>query len=146
MIGTPIVGRARILAIESAESLALARQAELSSRVTIPASQIADNEGGLYLFKWGQNQIPHLGGWRTGDYMLWLPDQGSPKANWLQNSSRLRAEMGFGDPIFDSFVDPKTGLQIPARGFLNAERALLESHGWIYDPRIRAYLPPTFPR
>ena len=41
-----------------------------------------------------------------------------------------------------SLVDPLTGEQIPAKAFLDAERNLLKSQGWIYDPLTRAYHPP----
>ena len=81
--------------------------------------------------------------------MLNLPNQGSPKANWTQNAGRLREEMGNGEPIFDSYRDPATGLQIPVGTtptsggrFLNAERKLLESRGWKYNPSTGAYHPP----
>jgi hypothetical protein len=57
--------------------------------------------------------------------MLNLPDKGSPQANWAQNAGRLREQMGQGRPIFDSYRDPVTGMQIPTRGFLGAERNLL---------------------
>jgi signal recognition particle subunit SEC65 len=43
---------------------------------------------------------------------------------------------------FDSFRDAATGQQIPTRGFLNAERNLLENHGWKYNPQTGAYHPP----
>jgi hypothetical protein len=72
-------------------------------------------------------------------------ESGSAQANWIQNSSRLRAEMGNGNPIFDSFRDAATGQQIPTRGFLNAERNLLENHGWNYNPQTGAYHPPGTP-
>ncbi len=54
------------------------------------------------------------------------------------------------EPIFDSYRNPKTGEQIPSgvtptdKGrFLNAERQLLESKGWQYDPLTGAYYPPV---
>lgn len=75
--------------------------------------------------------------------MLQLPDKGSAKANWAQNASRLREEMSKGAPIFDSYRDAVTGQQIPTGGFLRAERNLLETHGWTFDPASGAYHPPT---
>ena len=65
--------------------------------------------------------------------MLHLTNKGTPKANWKQNSGRLREEMRRNEPIFDSSKS-NTGKQIPSgvdpssKGrFLNAERKLLES-------------------
>jgi hypothetical protein len=99
----------------------------------------------LNLFKWKDATSTTATGWKEGDYFLNLPNQGSAQANWIQNSSRLRAEMGNGNPIFDSFRDAATGQQIPTRGFLNAERNLLENHGWNYNPQTGAYHPPGTP-
>jgi hypothetical protein len=56
-----------------------------------------------------------------------LPDLGSPKANWHQNSGVLRQEMNRGLPIRDASVGD-TGGQ-----FLNAERNLLQDRGWKFD-------------
>jgi hypothetical protein len=109
-------------------------------------ARVADKtaeQGGLNLFKWGSETTTTANGWREGDYMLHLPDKGSPAANWAQNSGRLREAMGHGKPIFDSYRDVLTGEQIPTRGFLNAERNLLESHGWQYDFKSGAYNPPS---
>jgi hypothetical protein len=97
--------------------------------------------GGLNLFKWKHPASTRATGWKEGDYFLHLPNQGSTKANWIQNSSRLRAEMRKGNPIFDPFRDAATGQQITTPGFLNAERNLLETHGWRYNPQTGAYHP-----
>lgn len=99
-------------------------------------------EGSLNLFKWGKDTTTKADGWKEGDFMLHLPDKGSPKANWAQNSSRLREEMGRGNPIYDSYRNPTTGERIPTGGFLRAERNLLESRGWKYDSSTGAYHPP----
>ena len=107
-----------------------------------PVNVAAEEEGGLNLFKWGQPQTETAEGWQTGDRMLALRDQGSPQLNWQQNSSALRFEMRSGQPIFDSYVDPITGGQIPTGGFLNAERNLLESHDWQFNPTTGAYHSP----
>ena len=81
--------------------------------------------------------------------MLHLTNKGTPKANWKQNSGRLREEMRRNEPIFDSYRNPNTGKQIPSgvdpssKGrFLNAERKLFESRGWQYNPQTGAYHPP----
>jgi len=96
----------------------------------------------LNLFKFGAEQTTKSGGWKTGDRMLKMFDQGSPKLNWKQNSGFLRREMGAGNPIFDSYRLPNGNL-IPTKGFLNAERNLLQSRGWIYNPGQGAWLPPV---
>jgi hypothetical protein len=94
----------------------------------------------LNLFKFGKPTTTTAEGWKTGDRMLKMYDQGSPKLNWKQNSGFLRREMRSGNPIFDSYRYPN-GQQIPTGGFLNAERKLLESRGWIYNPSTGAYHP-----
>ena len=66
-----------------------------------------------------------------------LPDQGTPRANWKQNSGVLRQEMNKGLPIRDASPGD-TGGQ-----FLNAERNLLRSHGWTYDPKTSYWMPPN---
>lgn len=48
-----------------------------------------------------------------------------------------------GNPIYDSYRDALTGQQIPTQGFLRAERNLLESRGWQYNPSTGAYHPPV---
>jgi len=109
-----------------------------------PLGSVANTaeKGGLNLFKWGKDTTTKASGWKEGDFMLHLPNQGSPKANWAQNSSRLREEMSKGNPIFDSYRNPATGARIPTDGFLRAERNLLETRGWQYNPSTGAYYPP----
>jgi hypothetical protein len=70
-----------------------------------------------------------------------LPDKGSPRANWQQNSSVLRGEMRKGQPIRDSSVD-KDGNLRDDRGFLKGERNLLREHGWTYDRNTATWNPP----
>jgi hypothetical protein len=128
-------------------------------RYDAPDSLLAANKagaaerGGLNLFRAGPDGLATreaATGWKEGDRMLKLYNQGSPQANWAQNAGRLRQEMGAGNPIFDSYRDAATGLQIqagvtPTSGgrFSNAERKLLESRGWQYSPSSGAYHPPT---
>jgi len=100
-------------------------------------------QGGLNLFKFGSKEATSSTGWKSGDRFLKMFDQGSPKLNWKQNSGFLRREMGAGKPIFDSYRLPSGNL-IPTGGFLNAERNLLQSRGWIYSPGQGAWLPPGF--
>ena len=52
----------------------------------------AATEGSLTIGRVGDIRKP--GGLEPNDYVLNLPNQGSPKANWKQNSSRLREAMG----------------------------------------------------
>ncbi|MDD5150456.1 MAG: FG-GAP-like repeat-containing protein [Flavobacterium sp.] len=100
----------------------------------------ADN-GGLNLFKFGSQEAETDIGWKSGDRFLNMNDQGTPKLNWKQNSGFLRSEMNLGKPIFDSYRLPNGNL-IPTRGFLNAERYLLQSRGWNYNQGNGAWMPP----
>jgi hypothetical protein len=116
---------------------------------TQTAATVVSEHGGLNLYRRSSAESLAESGWREGDRFLYLPNQGTPKANWTQNAGRLRQEMRQGQPIFDSYRDPVNGLQIPAGirpsdpgRFLNAERQLLESHGWRYNPMTGAYHPP----
>ncbi len=65
-----------------------------------------------------------------------LPDRGSPKANWKQNSGILRQEMAKGKPIRDVSPGDTSGQ------FHNAERNLLRSNGWKFNSRSNNWLPP----
>jgi hypothetical protein len=107
-----------------------------------PKGAAVAEEGGLNLFKWNQPTSTRATGWRDGDRFLHLPNQGSARANWVQNSTRLRQEMRSGRPIFDSHVDDAGNL-IPTQGFLNAERNLLMNGGWTFNPSTGAWHPPV---
>ena len=100
--------------------------------------------GGLNLFKFTSDQSLRAKGWRDGDYFLYLPNQGTAKLNWAQNSSRLREAMRQGKPIYDSYID-EAGNMIPTPGFLNAERNLLKNRGWSFYPATGAWHPPATP-
>lgn len=100
-------------------------------------------EGGLNLFKWKALQTETSLGWKAGDRMLYLPDKGTPALNWKANYGALRREMALRKPIFDSFREAN-GQLIKTGGFLNAERAILSSRGWIYSPVSKAWLPPLY--
>ena len=65
-----------------------------------------------------------------------LPDRGSAKANWKQNSGVIRQEISKGKPIRDASPGDKRGQ------FLNAERNLLESRGWTFDKGSSFWNPP----
>ncbi|WP_171594989.1 hypothetical protein [Marinifilum caeruleilacunae] len=103
----------------------------------------SSTQGGLNLFKWGAPQTGKDIGWKTGDYMLYLPNKGTPKLNWKANYGSLRREMNLGKPIFDSYRLPNGNL-IPSKGFLGAERFTLQTRGWIYNPSKGAWMPPGF--
>ena len=70
---------------------------------------------------------------QPGEYVVvdLLPDMGSPKANWKQNSSVLRKIMQLGNPIKD--VSVANGQLIKNTGFLALERNLLINHGWVFS-------------
>lgn len=123
----------------------------LNDRVTQLKSKLSKTplqKGGLNLYKWRKNpaetrkrMTEPKSSWSNGHYTLFLPNKGSPRANWKQNATKLRSEIRRGKPIYDSYRT-KGGRQIPASGFLRAERKLLEHHGWKYDSRSGAYHPP----
>jgi RHS repeat-associated protein len=69
------------------------------------------------------------------------PNLGSPRANWARNSSVLRQEMRKGIPIRDATVR-SNGQLIDSTGFLGAERNLLASQGWTYNPSSTLWSPP----
>jgi hypothetical protein len=71
-----------------------------------------------------------------------LPNQGSPRLNYLQNDRVLRTEMGRGVPIRDVSVDPVTGALRNNTGFLRAERNILTNHEWVFDPKSGYWYPP----
>jgi hypothetical protein len=98
-------------------------------------------DGGLNLFKFGSKEATSSAGWKSGDRFLKMFDKGTPKLNWRQNSGFLRSEMKLGKPIYDSYRLTNGNL-IPTRGFLNAERSLLQNRGWLYNPGQGAWLPP----
>jgi hypothetical protein len=72
-----------------------------------------------------------------------LPDQGSPRANYAQNSSILRQEMRRGMPIRDATVDPLTGELANNTGFLRLERDILRGHEWWFDSKTGLWMPPS---
>jgi len=91
---------------------------------------------------------------QPGEYTLpgkgLLPDQGTPKANWKQNSSVLRKEMRENVPIRDA-SGPDNAPSIkgdpsskPIRNtFTGAERNLLRNHNWIFDEKTNFWNPPS---
>ena len=84
----------------------------------------AEEEGGVVIGKMAD--LEKSGALKPGEKTLDLPNQGSPKANWAQNSSKLREAMSEGKPIRDA----SAGNPGSNTGFLRAERNLLQDHGW----------------
>ncbi len=80
-------------------------------------------------------KIDDLGRLGSGENTLirHMPNRGSPKLNWNQNSSVLRYEMRKGLPIGDTTVNG-FGSLTNNTGFLRAERNLFQNHGWEYNP------------
>jgi hypothetical protein len=110
---------------------------------------LAGAEGAAGEYVIGKEADLESGGVRPGEIRLShegnMPDLGSPKANWGQNSSLLRQAMSRGLPIRDASVDPITGELLYNEGpsFLNAERLTLSNRGWTYDPETTFWLPPA---
>jgi filamentous hemagglutinin family protein len=129
--------------MEEARNIQIVAGATSTNTIDSASEVAALEKGGLNLFKWQKDTTTSAGGWKEGDFMLHLPDQGSKSANWAQNAGRLREQMRQGKPIYDSYRDAITGQQIPTQGFLRAERNLLESRGWQYNPLTGAYHPPN---
>jgi hypothetical protein len=137
------IERAVIQEQQAASAVQRATTAEATAAESAAAQRAeAAKDGGLNLFKWKSPTTETAEGWKKGDYMLFLPDKGNAAANWAQNERVLLEEMQRGKPIFDSFRDPVSGMQITTQGFLGKERALLEQNGWIYDAATGAYHPP----
>lgn len=138
-LGSPPITPLDVLFIGAPVMLNLAVKGviTLGARYTVRAA----SQGGLNLFKWGALQTGKSTGWKTGSYMLYLPNKGKPSLNWKANYGSLRREMNLGKPIFDSYRLPNGNL-IPTGGFLNAERFTLQNRGWIYIPSQGAWFPP----
>ena len=69
-----------------------------------------------------------------------LPDQGSPKANWKQNSGEIRKEMRQGNPIRDASAH-RSNSEV-RESFLGAERNLLQNNGWVLNSKTSKWEPP----
>jgi hypothetical protein len=82
-----------------------------------------------------------------GEYRFYFsPDLKSPRLNWKRNEGALRQVMSWGNPIRDASVDASGNLiELPQEHnyFLRAERNLLRSKGWKYNPADRMWHPPV---
>jgi len=118
-------------AVGSLSGMARARVPRAAANSTGDASRVV-------LYKGHPAQVA-LG---PGERTLFLPNKGSPSANWAQNSGALRREMRRGVPIRDASVNPVTGALENNTNFLKAERYLLQERGWVYDPKTTLWMPP----
>jgi RHS repeat-associated protein len=97
----------------------------------------AEKEGGLVIGK--LKDLRGTEGWRKGDYTLNLPDRGSTKQNWKQNSGLLRQEERTGKPIRDRSTDTNGNLR-DNTGFIKGERNILDECGRTFDTNMRTWL------
>jgi hypothetical protein len=84
----------------------------------------------------GRGNLEERAALRHGEQKLDLPWQRDPKLDWKQNYGQLRDAMRQGHPIRDH--DP---LDFDGP-FLNAERYVLKSRGWRFDPDSGYWYPP----
>jgi RHS repeat-associated protein len=120
-----------------------AKVAAERAAIKVAQKTAAEKEGGLVIGK--LKDVSKADGWRTGDHTPNLPERGSTKANWQQNSSELRAAENNGKPIRDVSTDANGNLRDNS-GFLKAERNLLENRGRIYDPKTNSWIKPEPPK
>jgi RHS repeat-associated protein len=115
----------------------------LGGEAIIPIAAGLRGLGGTVLGQGGARTVigrtKDLGNLGKGEQSLLsrLPSQGSPRANWAQNSGVLRQEMNRGLPIRDASPGDTSGI------FLNAERYLLTSRGWRFDSSTSLWMPPA---
>ena len=123
------VGFIQFAAVSGALWLAQGMQVVVVDRPTktVPAGLVREGQTAV-IGKMRDLNAP--GALRNGEFKVadYLPDIGSPKANWQQNSGVLRSIMNEGKPIRDVSPYPMGNA-----GFLGAERNLLQSKGWSYS-------------
>jgi len=84
-----------------------------------------------------RSHLAKPGAIEEGEYILsWPSKYPDSKAEWAENSGRLREAMGQGRPIRDASRGDDEGF------FLNAERNLLENHGWKLNEATNYWMPP----
>jgi hypothetical protein len=115
---------------------------ELAEKVRLPDDSFANVSEGKDLVIGKLDDLNRPNAVRPSERKLDWVDQGSPKANWEKNSELLRKAMREGKPIRDVSVDATTGDLKKARGFLQAERKLLEGRGWSFDKLSGSWHPP----
>jgi hypothetical protein len=69
--------------------------------------------------------------------LSWPSKMPNAAAEWKINSGLLRQEMQRGLPIRDLSPGNTGGM------FLNAERNLLQNHGWTFDAGANLWMPPV---
>jgi RHS repeat-associated protein len=122
--------------------------AEIAGKAILSEVEKLVGEGGAKEATTVIGKLDDLKNLRSGEQTMLgrlHPNLGSPKANWMRNSSVLREAMSRGLPIRDATVDPSTGALMKNTGFLKAERNLLNNHGWKYDPNTTMWNPPAGP-
>ncbi len=100
--------------------------------------RIARREGGMMLYQGKTFMTKFAAGCKEGDWMLRMADW-----TWEKNEQLLLDIMEEGKPIFDSYHNGLTGVQLEAQGNLLKERIILEQHGWTYSKLTRSYHPPV---
>lgn len=78
---------------------------------------------------------------KAGEYKIeWESKIPNWKAEWKENSGRLRQAMGQGKPIRDASPGDTGGI------FLEAERRLLRDRGWSFNDKTNYWTPPAKPQ
>lgn len=96
-------------------------------------------DGQAVISKW-DDKVKDVSGKRPGERSLKSDDKGSPKANWKENSSKLRKETNTGNPIRDAHVN-ENGKRLNSGKFLEAERNQLSNSGYKYDEKTTTWKP-----
>jgi RHS repeat-associated protein len=137
---TDVTGAKAVLSVAGKAALKGAAKVAAERAVAKAAEKtVAEKEGGLVIGK--LKDLRSAEGWRKGDHTLNLPDRGSVKENWKQNSSLLRQEERTGKPIRDMSTDANGNLR-DNTGFLKAERNALENGGRTFDTNSRSWTKP----
>lgn len=91
------------VAARAAHQLALSGK-RCGPSVSVVAAEAAGGPANAVIGKVGDLNAPGAIGDNEYTLLDQLPDQGSPHANWSQNSGVLRQEMGRGVPIRDASI------------------------------------------
>jgi hypothetical protein len=95
---------------------------------------IRQAEGGLVIGRGSDLSRPFA--LVENEFRLSWPATATTRSEWKINSGLLRTEMGKGIPIRDASPSNVGGM------YLNAERNLLQSRGWNYNPANGYWNPP----
>jgi hypothetical protein len=105
---------------------------KISSPVALPT--IRQAEGGLVIGRGADLSRPFA--LAENEARLSWTATATAQSEWKINSGLLRQEMGKGVPIRDASPGNVGGM------YLNAERNLLESRGWLYNSSTGYWKPP----